>query len=131
MVLPDADTIKPAQQGILSLSKKLSKQAQTGTTLPVLQKSSLISLGQLCGEDCTVVLNTKLYAIKEDEVILQGQRNFTDGLLDIPIQKTILQEENYMILELHCCTYTTPPKNICKQQTKKRVDKNDYILNVF
>ena len=81
VALPDTDIIEPTQQGIVSLSNKLPTQAQTATTLPALTSSSLVSLGQLCDDNYTVVLNKiKLYAIKEDKVLLQGNRNFDDGL---------------------------------------------------
>ena len=66
VVLLDADSIEPSNQGILSLSNKLSKQAKIATTLPKLKCLSLISLGQLCDDDCVILLDEKkLYAIKK------------------------------------------------------------------
>ena len=129
MVLPYADTIEPTQQGVLF--SNISKQAQTAIALPALQSSSLISLGQLCDDDCIVVLNKKnICAIKEDEVVLQDQRHFTDKIWDIPIQKTSLQEEKYVTPDLHGYTYITLALMICKQQTKKRVHKK-YSFSMF
>ena len=59
----------------------------TATTLTALHSSSLISLGKLGDNDCVVLLNKKkVYAIKEDEVILQGTHKYIDGLWDIPIK---------------------------------------------
>ena len=71
ITLTDDDTISPINQGILSLSHSLSKVAQTATMLSALRISSLISLGQLCDDDCVVLLNKeKLYAVKKNRVIL-------------------------------------------------------------
>ena len=57
VLLPDANTVTSSKQGILPLSSLLSTQAKKALVLPQLQSSSLISLGQLCDDDCTVQLN--------------------------------------------------------------------------
>ena len=86
-MLPDAETISSTLKGQLSVSTKISKIAQTATALPALKSSSLILLGKLCDDNCTVILDKKrLLAIKEDEIILRGRRNYLDGLWNIPIQ---------------------------------------------
>jgi len=65
VMLPDAGIITPTLKGQLRLSKELSERALRATALPALKSSLLISLGQLCDDDCTVVLNKKkLLAIK-------------------------------------------------------------------
>ena len=56
-----------------------------------------------------------MHAIKEDEVLLQGKRNLTDGLWDIPIHKSIIQEKHYKEPQRHGLTYTTPKTNSIKQ----------------
>ena len=38
----------------------------------------------------------KLLALKNNKVILEGDRNQVDGLWDIPIHKTKLQTDNYI-----------------------------------
>ena len=44
-----------------------------------------------------MVLNKKkLLALKNDKVISEGNRNYLDGLWDIPIHKTQLQQDNYI-----------------------------------
>ena len=54
--------------------------------LPALKSSSLVSLGQLCDDQCVVLLSNKdLHVIKDNKIIMQGKRNPTDGLWDIPI----------------------------------------------
>ena len=58
-MFPGARTITPTLQGQLLLSKQLSKQAQRATAMLALKSSSLVSLGQLCDDNCTVILNKK------------------------------------------------------------------------
>ena len=62
VILPDADTIAPTKRGIIPLSNKLSTAAQTTTVLPKLKSSSLISLGQICDDNGTVLNKKKMIA---------------------------------------------------------------------
>ena len=71
ILLPDADTISPSHQGVLTLHRNLSGKACVGTILPNLKSSSLMSLGQLCDNGCDILINKQnLYALKNKEVIL-------------------------------------------------------------
>ena len=43
---------------------------------------SLISFGQICGDNCEVVLDkNNLYAFKNEKLILQGNRNHSGNVL--------------------------------------------------
>ena len=81
--------------------------------LPSLKSSSLISLGQLCDDDCSVLLDKKkLYVKKNNSMVLEGNRNMKDGLWDIPIPyydvgKRALQTDNYIHTPTHAAMYTT------------------------
>ena len=78
--------------------------------MPQLKSSSLLSLGQLCDDGCDVILNKgKLYAVKNKEVILQGFRNTTDSLWDIPVAKKQVQQDNYISPPSHAALYTSNP----------------------
>ena len=111
VTLPDGDKIKPSQKGTINLSNNLSLQAQEATVLKNLTSSSLISLGQICDDNCTIILNKKnLVAIKskninttyrKKDILLQGERNLQDGLWDIPIQKRKLDTNNFISPPLH------------------------------
>ena len=93
--LPNNEHISATKQGVINISNKLSNIAKTAKILPQLGSASLISLGQLCDDDCNITLTKhKLVARKANEVILEGYRNFRDGLLDIPVAKTKLTEPN-------------------------------------
>ena len=68
------------------MTNQLSSQAKTANILPHLQSASLISLGQLCDDDCTVILDKySLTATKNGQVVLTGTRNPQDGLWDVSL----------------------------------------------
>ena len=73
--------IPATQQAQLPLSSKLSTQAKKAAVLNDLHSSSLISFGQLCGDNCEVILDKRyFYVIKYEDLILQEKRNLTGGL---------------------------------------------------
>ena len=54
--------------------------------MPKLQSASLLSLGQLCDDNCTVELKKNTIKVfKNGQQLLQGQRNKNDGLWDLHI----------------------------------------------
>ena len=89
--LPNNEIICATEKGELPLDPSLSASARTAMVLPKLRSSNLISLGQLCDDGCSITLNKHtMKAIKNKKVVLEGTRNKTDGLWDIPIQKRTL-----------------------------------------
>ena len=80
----------------------------------------MISLSQVCDDDCTIELDKKkMYAVKtnkinitvdETDVFMKGTRNHKDGLYDIPIQKTIITYDNFTMPKLQ--GYTTKRNKI-------------------
>ena len=63
--LPNNTMISSNERGQIPLSNMLSKQAKTAQILPKLASASLISLGQLCDDDCIIMLHKKvMLAIK-------------------------------------------------------------------
>ena len=70
----------------MTLHPKLSSIAQTGHVMHDLHSSSLLSAGQLCDDNCVVVLNkTSAHVYKNNKQLLQGTRNLSDRLWDIQI----------------------------------------------
>ena len=55
--LPDKSTIQSSETGELPLPSSLSTKAKTAIVLPHLKSANLISLGQLCDDDCQILLN--------------------------------------------------------------------------
>jgi hypothetical protein len=86
VVLPDSTTIQATYSSQLLLHPNLSKNATTAHVLGSIPNSSLVSLGQLCGDNCVAVLDkAKLQVFKNTVCILQGKHNIQDGVWDIHI----------------------------------------------
>jgi hypothetical protein len=86
VMLPDSTLIQARHAGLLPLPSTLSTKAKTAHVLDGITNSSLISIGQLCDDDCIAVLDkSKLQVFKNQKCILQGPRNPIDGLWDISI----------------------------------------------
>ena len=76
-------------QGYLPFKKLSSKTLRTNI-LPKLHSASLVSLGQLCDDNCTIELNKNtIKAFKNNTKLLQGPRNKQDGLWDLHIPNQI------------------------------------------
>ena len=60
--LPNNTTISATHIGTLPLSTKLTKQAQQVQILPQLSHTSLLSIGQLCDDNCIALFSK--YALK-------------------------------------------------------------------
>ena len=114
VTLPNNEQISSTEQGQLPLHSKLSNTALTAAVLPGLQSSSLISLGQLCDDDCDILLNKKsLFVVKDNELMMEGLRNKGDKLWDIPIRNPDLLKAKY----------TTKAKNAGLYSTTRRIKK--------
>jgi hypothetical protein len=62
------------QKGILSLSDRLSTPAQAAFVLDDLKTGTLISLAQLCDDDCIAIFTKyDVQIVKDDQVIIKGQ----------------------------------------------------------
>ena len=84
--LPDGSTINTIGTGILPLNALLSKIAQTGNVLKGLTNSSLLSIGQLCDDNCIAIFSKfRLRIYKNGKLLLTGIRNWTDGLWDVVV----------------------------------------------
>ena len=84
--LPDGSTMNTVGKGVLPLNAFLSKIAQTGNILEGLSNSSLLSIGQLCDDNCIAVFSKlKLKIYKNEKLLLTGIRNWTDGLWDVVV----------------------------------------------
>ena len=83
--LPNNMTMQAERVGHLPFTQ-LSDQATKTHIFDDLKSSSLISLGQLCDDGCNILPNnTHMNVFKNDKLVIQGHRNVTDGLLDIPL----------------------------------------------
>jgi hypothetical protein len=72
-------------KGQLPLSKKLSPTAQSAFVLDDLKTGTLISLAQLCDDDCIAIFNIyDVKILKNNEVIITSTR-MPNGLWSLPI----------------------------------------------
>ena len=112
--------------GELPLHKKLSKKAKQGHILPNLTSSSLVALGPLCDNGCTVILTDKtLTAVKDNNVILRGLWNRSDGLWDIPLYPHTKCMDNVNLPPSHSGLYVPPHRRDRPPDTKIK----DYIID--
>ena len=134
--LPNNNFLPSSKQGEIPLSKFLTAIGTNAMVLPGLKSSSLISLGQLCDDNCNVLLTkTHLYVIKNKKIILTGTRNINDGLWDIPIQRKI--NNNYKIPPSHSAMYAAQSNTKCNSitmpvqvtQTKQQYKSNTFDVN--
>ena len=126
MGLPNVAQIQATQAGYLPFHDKSSATATKTHVFPGIKSSSLISIGQLCDDDCTAVLDRKWMKIYENnEIVLYCSRNLTDGLWDIsiPTEPTQLQanvtirkdKTKYGLAQcLHACTFSPVPSTLQK-----------------
>ena len=86
--------------GILPLSPSLSTKAQSAFVLNDLQTGTLVSLAQLCDDDC-IALFTKhdVQIVKNNTVLITGTRT-PAGLWSIPLDVPTLQHQANGILRL-------------------------------
>ena len=130
ITLPNKKQIYATDQGILPLSNNISKQGRTAKILPELKSASLISIGKLCDDDCQVYFDKRnLQVRKNNKLILQGKRNYKDGLYDIPIAKKVLHADNYNEPIKHPSLYQTRIIPSPQQHKQIRQPKRKSLLH--
>ena len=86
--LPDGATLTANAQGHLPCTTNLPSSATLAHVFTGLHTTSIISLGQFCDHSCKVVLDKNNgFVVKDNQIIITGMRNTTDGLWDIPISQ--------------------------------------------
>ena len=97
------------------------KKATKALVFPQLQNESLLSIGQFCDDDCIAIF-TKLYVhiLKNNDIILRGNRNKKDNLWDISLPS---KRENKM-------NWTTTPSttmNYIIMEDKIKIELAQYL----
>ena len=108
-------------KGKLPLHRDLNPQA---LVFPDLSSESLLSIGQVCDNNCIVLFDDKslkvykndgnirtfLQESKQDNLILEETRNKQDGLYDVPFTKSKMNYKDKSQLELaqylHGCAWS-------------------------
>ena len=115
--LPNNATLNSTKEGQLPITQ-LDKNARKVHILPALTNASLLSIGQLCDNQCLAIFTKyHMYIIKYGHTLLKGNRNFMDGLWDVPFDTT----------------KDIAPKNVAKRHTINFLvrDKTSYELANF
>ena len=107
--------------------------------LPSLKSSSWILLGQLCDDDCRVILGKKkLYVEKDNKLVLEGHRYLTDGLWDIPIPyydvyKKTVHTNNHIQPPTHMAIYMVKEQHSTSKplQRKRKKSMQQIFCNAF
>ena len=69
----NGENIETTKRAIVPLATELSEEAKTGHIFNSLQSGSLISIGQLCDDDCVALFTKcKVKIIKDGKVIILG-----------------------------------------------------------
>ena len=77
--------MRPTHSGVLPLSPLLSDKAQSAFVLDDLRTGTLISLSQLCDDDCVAIFSRfDVKLVKDNQVLLTGHR-LPSGLWSLPL----------------------------------------------
>ena len=113
MALVDGCIIYPTKKAILPLSKKLTEKARVAYSFNNLKSGSLISIGQLCDDNCiSIFTKHDVQIIRCNEIIIRGNRT-DNGLWNIPLsnnQSTLV---------------SNPPETVAEQQVANVIIKVD------
>ena len=84
--LPNNKMISATITGNITLESSLSTHAKKAHIFDGLRSASLISLVQLCDDDCVAILDkNEINILNGKTLILKVRRNKIDGLWNIPI----------------------------------------------
>ena len=137
VTLPNNTKIKSSEKGKLPLHSNFSSKATTTAILPGLQSSSLISLGQLCDDNCDVLLNKdSLFVVKNNELLMEGFRNQEDKLWDIPVRNPNILKSNTLTVPTHAGLYSSTKriskiKKSLRPSSKKIPSTYENIFHTF
>ena len=85
--LPNGTILQAHLRGNIPMSENnLSETARRAHVFNGLNNASLISIGRLCDDNCIAVFDRKeLNIYKNNKKVIQGTRNYRDGLWDIQL----------------------------------------------
>ena len=88
VAVADGRIMTPTKKCILPLPAKLRDKAKVAFSFDNLQSGSLISIGQLCDDDCIAIFSKyDVQIIKDGQVLIKG-RQTDNGLWNIPLSET-------------------------------------------
>ena len=83
--LPNGDVLHSSGSTKIPIPS-LSNQAQKAHIFPKLTSANLLSIGQLCDDNCIATFDKhKLIITKNNKTLIEGTRNFSNGMWYVPI----------------------------------------------
>ena len=90
--LPNNAKIAASYEGVFNLHPKLQVKS---LIFPELHNESLLSVGQVCDQDCTAIFNKKeMKIVKDNQTLFKGYRDYSDGLWKLNMNELKL---NYIV----------------------------------
>ena len=113
------------QSWTITTASNTFRTGKKGHILQNLKSASLVAMGSLCDDGCTVILTDKdLRAINNNKVVLRGWRNQRDNLWDIPLQSHTQCMDSYVVLTPHVALYDALTKRPEPSKTQHVHAKN-------
>jgi hypothetical protein len=95
-------TMLATKRATIPLSKELSSSATTGHIFSDVKSGSLVSIGQLCDDNCTALFKkSNVSIIKNGIVIIKGPRNQTNRLWSILLNNSIRETTTNPTSKIH------------------------------
>ena len=122
----NSETITATKRVAIPLSTALSNRSQTSHIFPNHRTGNLLSIGQLCDDSCFALFRKDTPQVfKHGQQVLTGYRNHTNGLWDVTIIPTTIENT----------TSNTPivpfrhpqKKSIIRQAKKNTTCQNTYM----
>jgi hypothetical protein len=122
----NGQNIETTKRATVPLAKELSSKAKEGHIFDGLKSGSLLSIGQLCDDDCVALFtkyDVKIY--KQGQIIIVGERDPNNGLWTLPIApKPTIHRANGAIHDsatkadlamfLHAALYSPVPSTVLR-----------------
>ena len=123
--LPNGTIVQATKSGTIPLHSSLTCNATKAHVFPALASASLISIGQLCDDGCTAVLDQNtLNVFKNGHTVLRGVRNRTDGLWDINLTAHRKIFDNHLP---QSTTISTQSMNAIIRRDKTKLELAQYL----
>ena len=93
--LPNNTIVQASHKATITLHDNISKKASEVLIFPHLRNESLISIGQLCNDDCIIIFTKrKLFVTKNGHCLFQGMQNKHNCLWDFKQTRVAPQHKN-------------------------------------
>ena len=123
--LPNNEAMIATRTGNIPLSSSIRAHAKKAHIFDGLHSASLISLVQLCDDECVAILDkNEVNILKGKTLIVKGHRNKTNGLWDILISRPVRHCDMVIITKdktktepiqyLHRFCFRTTPRTFLK-----------------